>query len=78
MCQILIQSVIASAASAIQAASGNVAAKGAVAQLQSAAMGGYGVVAVNAITTLGAGVVGTIVGGWAFGQPEKTEPVKTQ
>lgn len=54
--------MIVSLASAIQAAGGFVAAKSVFAYLQSAAMGGYGAMAVNTIIRLGAAIFGVIVG----------------
>lgn len=46
----------------IQAAAGPVSAQSAVAYLQSAAMGGYGVAAVNTVTNVSAGILGAAVG----------------
>jgi len=48
-------------ASGLQAATGNVVAKGAFATVQSAAMGGYGAAVVNTVTSIGAGLFGTLV-----------------
>lgn len=56
---------IGSAAAAIQAGAGNVAAGGAFATLQSAAMGGYGGAVVSGLVRAGAAVMGGL--GWLTG-----------
>jgi hypothetical protein len=56
---------IGSAAAAIQASAGNVAAGGAFATLQSAAMGGYGGAVVGGLVRAGAVVMGGL--GWLTG-----------
>lgn len=62
----------------IQAARGYIAAKEVVAHWQSAAMGEYGILAVNAITRAVAGVVGTIAGVCALGEASWSACVSSQ
>lgn len=65
----LILEYVASVASAIQAVIGNLPARGVMAYLQSAAMNGYGLPTVKAVTRIGVVVFDRVIRVWNGTEP---------